>query len=323
MPNLWLIFTTGLLAGGLTCLAVQGGLLAAILLARPGIKTVMWFLAAKLMAYTILGFVLGLVGSAFQINSSFMVALQFGVVIFMIGSALNMLNVHPIFRYFALQPPRFLSRIVRDQATPFLLGAFTVFIPCGTTQVMMFQAVGTGNPVYGAAVMAAFVLGTIPLFFALGFGMSKLEEGWKAKMNKIAATVIIVLALFNLNSTMALATNGYTFGKLAKNIVCTIAFCGEGQKLAVTNPTDVVTIKFESNGYTVDNPVIKAGEPVTVNLVNESGYGCIQAFRIPALGISKIVKVGDTQTLTITAPKTGQLAFMCSMGMFRGTLTVI
>lgn len=313
MPNLWLIFTTGLLAGGLTCLAVQGGLLAAILLARPGLKTVFWFLGAKLLAYTALGFVLGLVGSAFQINSAFMVALQFGVVIFMLGSALNMLHVHPIFRYFALQPPRFLARVVRDQATPFLLGAFTVFIPCGTTQVMMFQAVGTGNPVYGAAVMAAFVLGTIPVFFALGFGMSKLEENWKNKLNKVAAWLIILLALYNLNGTVALTGIG-------QNIYCTVAFCGTNENL---KPSSTVTINFQSNGYVVDNPVIKAGEPVTLNLVNESGYGCIQAFRIPSLGISKIVSVGDTQTITITAPKPGPLAFMCSMGMFRGVLNVI
>lgn len=313
MPNLWLIFTTGLLAGGLTCLAVQGGLLAAVLLNKPGIKTVIWFLGAKLLSYTILGFILGLVGSAFQINSSFMVTLQFAVVIFMIGSALNMLNVHPIFRYFALQPPRFLSRIVRDQATPFLLGAFTVFIPCGTTQVMMFQAVGTGNPIFGAAVMAAFVLGTIPLFFILGFGMSKLEENWKNKLNKIAAWLIIFLALFNLNGTMALTGIG-------QNIYCTIAFCGTNTNL---QPSSTVTINFQSNGYVVDSPVIKAGETVTLKLVNESGYGCIQAFRIPSLGISKIVKVGTQESISIVAPKTGQLAFMCSMGMFRGVLNVI
>ncbi len=32
--NLWVIFMTGLTVGGLTCLAVQGGLLSSIITAR-------------------------------------------------------------------------------------------------------------------------------------------------------------------------------------------------------------------------------------------------------------------------------------------------
>ena len=34
--NLWVIFITGLTVGGLTCLAVQGGLLASVIAARDG-----------------------------------------------------------------------------------------------------------------------------------------------------------------------------------------------------------------------------------------------------------------------------------------------
>lgn len=78
--------------------------------------------------------------------------MQVFVAIFMIGTALNILNVHPIFRYFVIQPPKFLTRLVRNQSkskslfAPTLLGAFTVLIPCGTTQAMMALAIGYGNP---------------------------------------------------------------------------------------------------------------------------------------------------------------------------------
>ncbi|KKU86456.1 MAG: putative membrane protein [Candidatus Gottesmanbacteria bacterium GW2011_GWA2_47_9] len=58
MPNLWIIFTTGLLAGGLTCMAVQGGLLATTIAgedkgdggdreSKGKIGAVLSFLAAK------------------------------------------------------------------------------------------------------------------------------------------------------------------------------------------------------------------------------------------------------------------------------------
>src|SRR5216684_1209570 len=74
------IFLTGLITGGLTCLAVQGGLLASTIaqqeenrLLEKGkkfntITPIIAFLGAKLIAYTILGFLLGLFGSLFQLS---------------------------------------------------------------------------------------------------------------------------------------------------------------------------------------------------------------------------------------------------------------
>jgi sulfite exporter TauE/SafE len=116
------------------------------------------------VAYTILGFLLGWLGSLVQLSLSAKVIMQFAVGIFMIGTALNILNVHPIFRYFAIQPPKFLARLVRKQSkradlfAPVLLGAFTIFIPCGTTQAMMALAIGSGSPILGAATLFALFL---------------------------------------------------------------------------------------------------------------------------------------------------------------------
>lgn len=86
--DLWLIFITGLTVGGLTCLAVQGGLLAGILAAKEeedfkqgrqrkhNIFPVVAFLAAKLTAYTILGFILGAFGSALAISDNARIVMQ-------------------------------------------------------------------------------------------------------------------------------------------------------------------------------------------------------------------------------------------------------
>src|SRR5258708_28456432 len=169
------IFLTGLLTGGLTCMAVQGGLLAATLAQQEEERLkekakggnalpILGFLGAKLIAYTLLGFLLGWFGSFFQLSLTIRTILQFAIIIFMVGTALNILNVHPIFRYFIIQPPRFLTRLVRKQSkskamfAPALLGAFTVFIPCGTTQAMMALAVASGKPLFGAAILFAFIL---------------------------------------------------------------------------------------------------------------------------------------------------------------------
>src|SRR5258708_14127029 len=164
--NLWVIFFTGLTTGGVTCLAVQGGLLASAMTRqvtvpvltphkkRKGPKAknktapsltstqlpkdpwpIVYFLAAKLLAYTVLGFLLGMLGSALQITPTAQAIMQIVAGLFMLATALNMLNVHPIFRYAVIQPPKFLTRLVRNQAksqevfAPAILGLMTVFIP--------------------------------------------------------------------------------------------------------------------------------------------------------------------------------------------------
>lgn len=340
--NLIAIFLTGLITGGLTCLAVQGGLLAATLAQREeerlknNLKTggnalpIFSFLIAKLIAYTLLGVILGAMGSFFQLSLGTKTVLQIAVAIFMIGTALNILNVHPIFRYFVIQPPKFLTRLIRKQSkssdvfAPAILGAFTVFIPCGTTQAMMALAIASGSPLIGAAVLFSFVLGTSPLFFVLGYFATKLGDILQQKFMKIAAFFIIALAVFNLNNSLALAGVNINIIKPLSSIYCTFAVCdglGGGVAQAANNN---VNINIESSGYTPNNITVKAGLPVTINLKNTGGGGCTQAFTIPSLGIQKIVPVGSSDTISFTAPKSPtQVPFMCSMGMYRGVINVI
>ena len=71
MQIIWLAFITGLTTGGLTCLAVQGGLLASAVDQKDKISTkalVGTFLLTKLFAYTLLGFGLGSLGSVLTLS---------------------------------------------------------------------------------------------------------------------------------------------------------------------------------------------------------------------------------------------------------------
>lgn len=341
--NLLTVFLTGLLTGGLTCLAVQGGLLAATLAQREqdrlkeGLEKtghalpIIFFLIAKIIAYTVLGFMLGWVGSFFKLSITFQIILQTTVAIFMIGTALNMLKIHPVFRYFAIQPPRFLTRLVRNQSksrdffAPVLVGAFTIFIPCGTTQAMMALAIGSGKPVLGALIMLVFTLGTSPLFFTLGYLASKLGSVFETKFVKIAALAIILLAVFNFNSAVALSGSKLTLENIAKEIYCTaFAFCNNLDVAAAASTVSEATINFERDSYNPDYIKVKAGSLVTLKLVNKSGYGCIQAFTIPLLNYQKVIPPGSSDTIEFTAPSKPQdIAFMCGMGMFRGVIHVI
>ncbi|MBI2443022.1 MAG: sulfite exporter TauE/SafE family protein [Candidatus Levybacteria bacterium] len=349
------IFLTGLITGGLTCLAVQGGLLAASIAQRsPFAKAtgdkeeefkrqakggnaipILSFLIAKLAAYTVLGFLLGGLGSAFQLSLGAKTILQFAVAIFMVGTAFNILNVHPIFRYFVIQPPRFLTRLVRKQSkssdifAPGILGAFTVFIPCGTTQAMMALAIASGNPAYGAAILFAFVLGTSPVFFILGYFATKLGDALHQQFMKFAAYAIIILAVFNANNALALTGSNFTLENMWNGFWCTVSFCSDSPiypstAQAAENAVNEATISIEATGYNPNNLTVKAGSQVTLHLTNSGGRGCTQAFTIPSLGIQRVVPIGSSDTIAFTAPnQPGQLPFMCSMGMYRGVFEVI
>lgn len=341
--NLWAIFLTGLFVGGLTCMAVQGGLLAATIAQREenrlkekvrsgSVLPILGFLGAKLGAYTVLGFLLGGIGSAFQLSVTAQTVLQFAVVIFMVGTALNILNVHPIFRYFVIQPPKFLTRLVRKQSksddifAPAILGAFTVFIPCGTTQAMMALAIAAGKPLAGAAIMFAFILGTSPIFFVLGYMATKLGDKLHKQFMRFAAFAIILLAIFNLNNAIALTGSNFTLNNLFAGIRCTVTSCGSSSAQAATTQvaTNDATVDITATGYNPNNLTIKAGSMVKLHLTNTGGQGCTQAFTIPSLGIQKVVPLGSSDTIAFNAPsQAGDLPFMCSMGMYRGVMHVI
>src|SRR5215207_2298824 len=161
MSQLILAFITGITTGGLSCLAVQGGLLASSLAhqieqdylwqaahaerkkqrgkktqAQPRTSTaipILLFLVAKITAYTSLGALLGLLGSYLTLSPATRAVLMILIGVFMLGNALRMFNVHPIFRYFSIAPPKFITRYIRrtakgtDTVTPLFLGALTVF----------------------------------------------------------------------------------------------------------------------------------------------------------------------------------------------------
>lgn len=343
MNQLITVFLTGLLAGGLSCAAVQGGLLAATIAqreeehlkekaAKGNAMPILAFLIAKLVAYTALGFLLGWFGSLFQLSLTLKIVMQVVVAVFMIGTALSILNVHPIFRYFVIQPPKFLTRIVRRQSksadifAPGILGAFTIFIPCGVTQAMMALAIASGSPVIGAAIMFAFILGTSPVFFILGYFATKLGDFFHEKFMKILAFAIIILAIFNLNNSIALSGSNFTLENFAKAAWCTVSFCDNTPEPSVANtkPATNLNIEISSAGYTPNELTAKAGADITIHLKNDGGGGCAQAFTIPSLGVQKVVTTGQTDTVTFKAPnEKTDIAFMCSMGMYRGVIHVL
>ncbi len=155
---------------------------------------------------------------------------------------------------------------------------------------------------------------------------TKLGDAMQKRFMKAAAYVLILLAGFNINNTLALTGSNFTLENIWSNFSCTISFCDKDfGTVQAANPITEATITIDNEGYSPNNLTVKAGSKVTLNIVNKGGGGCTQAFTLPKYNIQKIVPIGNSDKVTFTAPDEPgtQLAFMCSMGMYRGTINVI
>jgi len=84
----------------------------------------------------------------------------------------------------------------------------TVLIPCGVTQAMMLLSVASGSAIYGGLILAAFVLGTSPVFFALGLASNQILA--RKSLKYLAATAIFVLGVMSINTGQILRGSVHT-----------------------------------------------------------------------------------------------------------------
>lgn len=236
----------------------------------------------------------------------------------MLITAANLVNLHPFFRYFIIRPPKFIFKFLRNQTkiksffTPVLLGALTVFIPCGVTQGFMLLAISSGNPGVAALILFSFILGTIPVFFVIGLATNELFTHKAFAI--FAALVVAALGVLSINSGQILRGDVHTL----QNFWAVIA--GQNDTAKVGN---VVHITVTSGGYSADVNTVKLGHLVTLVLTTNNVRSCARAFTIPDLNYFKLLPVTGTETIQITPTKLGRLTYTCSMGMYSGYLNVI
>ena len=343
-------FITGLSAGGLSCFAVQGGLLSGTFAkqAEPSLQkgkkatdrpvitnkdmavSVLLFLAAKLAAYTLLGLGLGWLGSIFYLSPMLKGMLQIGIGIFLVGNALRMFNVHPFFRIFSFEPPSQFTRFIRKiskgndrLATPLFLGALTVLIPCGVTQAAMAVAMGTGNPLSGAAVMFFFILGTSPTFFGISVLATGLAKSFQKYFYPIVAVIVLGLGLYTMDGGLNLIGSPISSSAILSSLVEAPQI---GPDPIVQNPassgnSNVVMVNVVSSGYSPARTTALAGKPIKLILTTNNTFSCARAFVIPSLGIQKILPTTGQTVIDLPAQTAGtNLRFTCSMGMYNGTI---
>lgn len=208
-------FIIGLIASVSSCMAVVGGLVLSMSanFAKEGdkVRPQVLFHIGRIVSFFILGGVIGLLGSTFQISGTgtFILSLIVAIVLLILG--LNLLDIFPWIKKIQPTLPSFIGKRVHGvkdlnhTLTPLLVGVATFFLPCGFTQSMQIYALSTGSFWTGSLVMLFFALGTLPVLALLSFSSLGIhKKAQNGVFFKTAGLIVIFFGLFNLLNSLVI-----------------------------------------------------------------------------------------------------------------------
>jgi uncharacterized protein len=169
-------------------------------------------------SYALLGAACGLVGAALDLGGS-LVGLQ-RVACVLAGAMMVVVGVVAVLRYGgvrlpALSVPAWFSRLLRvgQRAAVGLrplpraatIGLITALLPCGWLYAFAIVAAGTGSAGWGAAVMTAFWLGTVPILVSVGTAVQAWTGTLGRRLPLVTAVLIVLVGLGTIAQRWALS----------------------------------------------------------------------------------------------------------------------
>ncbi len=79
-----------------------------------------------------------------------------------------------------------------------IAGVLTGFLPCGLVYGVLALAGATGHALHGAAVMATFAAGTMPMMIATGCGASLLSLTARTRLLRLAAVCLMLMGVLTV-----------------------------------------------------------------------------------------------------------------------------
>lgn len=154
----------------------------------------------RLISYTAIGGLLGLLGSAFALSAQARAVIGVAAGAFMVAMGLTLMGILRPGVLSKLLPKKAVRKVASATATlrqrgPFLLGLVNGLMPCGPLQAMQVYAVATGSAAVGALSLFAFCLGTVPLMFVACSVIAALKARWRRGLMRIGGAMLVVFGL--------------------------------------------------------------------------------------------------------------------------------
>lgn len=341
--SLALIVVLGLAAGFSTCMALVGGLVLAVSArhaeqnpgrtTRQRLRPHVAFNIGRVVGFTVLGALLGSVGSVLSLSGQVVAVLMVVVSVVMAGVGLRLTQMSPrLSRSTSIALPSGLAgalgldRIAgrySDGRTA-LLGAGTFLLPCGFTQAVQVYAMSTGSPLRAAAVMGLFAVGTLPGLMGIG-GLTALARGaFATRFFRFAGVAVLAFAVVNVSGALGILAPGLlapaaaapatsASGDPAEVVSSNVDY---GPQEQVLRTTQVAT------GYEPADAVVVVGVPVRWE-IESVALSCAASIYAPDLGIEPMVLEPGTTVIDLTFAEPGTYRYSCGMGMYWGSITAV
>lgn len=154
----------------------------------------------RLLAYSIIGLVFGLIGKSlflfgFQQQLSIAIGILMILVVIIPQKTLNKYNISkPIYKIISKVKSSLGSALKKKTADTFLtIGFLNGFLPCGLVYMALFTAIASGNALNGSLYMATFGLGTIPLMTTAIYFTGLLSGSVRQKIQKLIPVFVVII----------------------------------------------------------------------------------------------------------------------------------
>jgi sulfite exporter TauE/SafE/plastocyanin domain-containing protein/copper chaperone CopZ len=326
----------GLAAGVSTCMALVGGLVlglsAAYSARRPAgqnaaalMRPALVFVGGRIAGYVVFGAALGAVGASVTMPPQVTAALMIAVAIVMLLLGARLTGLSPRVAGWSPTLPMGLgSRLGLNgtgDATAYsdtraaTLGALSFFLPCGFTQAIQIFALSTGSPLFGAALLGTFAIGTAPGLLALAGLPIVIPSRAKPTLMRLVGVVVIGFAL--LNGSAGITLSGFTMPSL-------VGFANAAPLPGTlgTDGVQAITTYQDADGYSPANVVIYAGYPTRWTVESSTTATCAASLWIPDLDIRARLNKG-ANSFELPPLRAGTVTYTCAMGMYSARITVV
>ena len=156
----------------------------------------------RLLAYSIIGLVFGLIGKSlyifgFQQQLSIAIGFLMILVVLIPQQTFNKFNFSkPIYKLISKVKSALGQALKRKTVDTFLtIGFLNGFLPCGLVYMAVFAAIAGGNALSGSLYMAVFGLGTIPLMTTAIYLSNFLKGSARQKLQKAIPVFVVIIGL--------------------------------------------------------------------------------------------------------------------------------
>ncbi|QAA31056.1 sulfite exporter TauE/SafE family protein [Clostridium manihotivorum] len=286
------------------------------------LKPALLYNAGRLISYTILGGIVGAIGSVFSITIGTQALISIIAGVFMVIMGFNLAGFK-FFRGINIKLPWSSCNTKKlTSGKPLIVGLINGLMPCGPLQTMQLYALATGSAFRGATSMFIFALGTIPLMLVFGVAASFINSSNTKKLLKVSGVVVILLGFIMANRGFTLmGINISPMSFINSRTLSSNVKMSDDNKAKMADGKQLINLTADGKGYTPNVVFLQKNVPAKLIIDGKQITSCNNEIVFPSLNISKKLKAGEN--IVEFTPSDKDIDYSCWMGMISGKIKVV